>query len=87
MTERDTNAPPPKLPEPEPTRSQKAPKPPKPRKVERAAQGSQGLEREASSARRSSEMAAIANPREVTREIRNVRQARLYKPDPVPETC
>ena len=30
-------------------------------------------------------MAAAANPREVTREIRNVRQARLYKPDPVPE--
>ena len=30
-------------------------------------------------------MAAVANPREVTREIRNVRQARLYKPDPVPE--
>ncbi len=30
-------------------------------------------------------MAAVANPREVTREIRNVRQARLYKPDAVPE--
>ncbi len=29
-------------------------------------------------------MAAVANPREVTKEIRNVRQARLYKPDPVP---
>ena len=29
-------------------------------------------------------MATISNPREVTREIRNVRQARLYKPDPVP---
>jgi nitroreductase len=29
-------------------------------------------------------MAAVSNPREVTREIRHVRQARLYKPDPVP---
>jgi len=29
-------------------------------------------------------MAAVSNPREVTREIRNVRQARLYKPDAVP---
>ena len=29
-------------------------------------------------------MPAVANPREVTREIRHVRQARLYKPDPVP---
>ena len=29
-------------------------------------------------------MPTISNPREVTREIRNVRQARLYKPDPVP---
>jgi len=29
-------------------------------------------------------MATVANPREVTREIRRVRQARLYKPDPVP---
>ena len=29
-------------------------------------------------------MATISNPRAVTREIRNVRQARLYKPDPVP---
>ena len=29
-------------------------------------------------------MAAVSNPREVTRDIRNVRQARLYKPDPVP---
>ena len=30
-------------------------------------------------------MAALDNPREVTREIRNVRQARLYKPDAVPD--
>jgi nitroreductase len=30
-------------------------------------------------------VAAIANSREVTREIRNVRQARLYKPDAVPD--
>ena len=30
-------------------------------------------------------MAAVANPREVTREIRKVRQARLYEPKPVPE--
>jgi nitroreductase len=29
-------------------------------------------------------VATISNPRQVTREIRNVRQARLYKPDPVP---
>ena len=29
-------------------------------------------------------MATVSNPREVTREIRRVRQARLYKPDPVP---
>ena len=29
-------------------------------------------------------MPTISNPRQVTREIRNVRQARLYKPDPVP---
>ena len=29
-------------------------------------------------------MAAVSDPREVTREIRNVRQARLYKRDPVP---
>ena len=29
-------------------------------------------------------MPTITNPREVTRAIRNVRQARLYKPDPVP---
>ena len=29
-------------------------------------------------------MATVVNPREVTREIRNVRQARLYKPDRVP---
>ena len=29
-------------------------------------------------------MTTISNPREVTQEIRNVRQARLYKPDPVP---
>ena len=30
-------------------------------------------------------MTTISDPRAVTREIRNVRQARLYKPDPVPE--
>lgn len=30
-------------------------------------------------------MAALDNSREVTREIRNVRQARLYKPDAVPD--
>ena len=42
MTERDTNAPAPKLPEPEPTRAQKAPKPPKPRKVERRRKGRKG---------------------------------------------
>ncbi len=30
-------------------------------------------------------MAAVANPREVTREIRRVRQARLYEPKPVPD--
>jgi nitroreductase len=30
-------------------------------------------------------MAAIANPRDVTREMRRVRQARLYKPNAVPE--
>ena len=30
-------------------------------------------------------MAALANAREVTEEIRRVRQARLYRPDPVPE--
>jgi len=29
-------------------------------------------------------MTTIPDPRAVTREIRNVRQARLYKPDPVP---
>jgi nitroreductase len=29
-------------------------------------------------------VATISNPHQVTREIRNVRQARLYKPDPVP---
>ena len=42
MTDRDSNAPAPKLPEPEPTRSQKAPKPPKPRKVERRRKGRKG---------------------------------------------
>jgi hypothetical protein len=42
MTDRDTNAPPAKLPEPEPTRSQKAPKPPKPRKVEKRRKGRKG---------------------------------------------
>ena len=30
-------------------------------------------------------MSVVANPREVVREIRNVRQARLYKPDAVPD--
>lgn len=30
-------------------------------------------------------MSAVSNPREVTREIRNVRQARLYNPEPVPD--
>ena len=30
-------------------------------------------------------MAALANAREVTEEMRRVRQARLYQPDPVPE--
>ena len=30
-------------------------------------------------------MAALANAREVSEEIRRVRQARLYRPDPVPE--
>lgn len=30
-------------------------------------------------------MAPVANPREVTREMRRVRQARLYEPTPVPE--
>ena len=29
--------------------------------------------------------APISNPRDVTREIRKVRQARLYAPTPVPE--
>jgi hypothetical protein len=42
MTERETNAPAPKLPEPESTRPQKAPKPPKPRKVERRRKGRKG---------------------------------------------
>ena len=42
MTERDTNAPAPRLPEPEPTRAQKTPKPPKPRKVERRRKGRKG---------------------------------------------
>jgi nitroreductase len=30
-------------------------------------------------------MAAVSNPRDVTREIRKVRQARLYEPKPVPD--
>ncbi|MGH2618660.1 MAG: nitroreductase family protein [Thermomicrobiales bacterium] len=30
-------------------------------------------------------MSSVANPREVTREIRKVRQARLYEPRPVPD--
>lgn len=30
-------------------------------------------------------MGAVANAREVTEEIRKVRQARLYRPDPVPD--
>lgn len=30
-------------------------------------------------------MATLANAREVTEELRHVRQARLYRPDPVPE--
>jgi nitroreductase len=30
-------------------------------------------------------MAAVSNPRDVTREMRKVRQARLYEPKPVPD--
>lgn len=42
MTERESSSPPPRLPEPEQTRPQKAPKPPKPRKVERRRKGRKG---------------------------------------------
>jgi hypothetical protein len=41
MSERDSN-PPPKLPDTEQIRPQKAPKPPKPRKVERRRKGRKG---------------------------------------------